>query len=61
MSNMEVSDVKERRESPDAYSAMGNLLSEPGGGERGTATGVPSPGVQKKYTELCGAGIAQSV
>ena len=45
MSNMEVSDVKKRRERPDAYSAMGNLLSGPGGGERGTASGLPSPDV----------------
>ena len=29
MSNMEVSDVKEKRQRPDAYSAMSNLLSEP--------------------------------
>jgi len=43
-----------RRETRDAYSAMCNLHSESGGGERGTASVVPGPGVQKKCTQLCG-------
>jgi hypothetical protein len=51
---MEVSDVTERRERPDAYSVVGNLHCEPGGGDRGTASGVPGTGVQKKYTQVCG-------
>ena len=38
----------------DAYSAMGNLHSEPGGGQRGTASGVPNTSVQKKYTQIFG-------
>jgi hypothetical protein len=60
MSNMEVSDVKERRERPDAYSVMRNLHSEPSEGERDTASGVPNPGVQKKIYTNMWAGIAQS-
>jgi hypothetical protein len=61
MSNMEVSDVKERWETPDAYSAKCNLHSVPGGAERGTASGVPDPGVQEKIYTTMWAGIAQSV
>jgi hypothetical protein len=55
MNNMEVSDVKKKRETPYAYSAMCNLHFESGGGERGTASGVPGTRVQKKYTQLCGS------
>ena len=61
MSNMEVSDVKERRERPDAYSAIGNHHSEPSGGERGTASGVPNPSVQKNIHKYVGRHSAVGV